>query len=382
MGSFKWIKKKRDDFLFSWNRRRYSYRMGWYFARLCIVSVVIILLSFILFFLQRSISCKGTKCGYFMTFACSPWQVTIISSSIIALGSICSIQAALSWVLSRLLYNFANYRTTDFMALGKWASLLGALVKHIPFIIAACTISVGIICIFGIIYILAANVCQRSFLPHTQILVNNCRLYNAKCIYKPTMNDILQCNNPNYIVSSNFLQMRCSPGVNEICSFVNKTMEGKNPCPNSYLGQYLLSKDNNSISENIISSNSNNSVNITEEKKHSVDKSSHINNGSSVLTNSPYISSIEGIPEQELLSLYLLPIVPSSISELTSSTGFSDLYSVSRLWIAVATFIFLSTTLVFIFIKVYSPQDSCFSFVRKSNEFILLKVLNVFTPWQ
>ncbi|KAH8738960.1 hypothetical protein FG386_000269, partial [Cryptosporidium ryanae] len=239
MGLIRSIRRRRDDFLFNWNRRRYSYRMGWYYARLSMASTAIIVVSFVLFFLLRLDKCNGRKCGVFRTYACSPANYGLISSAFISLGSIYSIKSALSYLLSRLLYSFANYRTTDFMALGKLASILGALVKHIPFVISLCTICNGIICLTAL-----------SYLPQAQIIVDNCRLYFKSCD-NPSVKSILDCNDPLQIISSPFLQLRCLPGPSEICKYSQELQSGSNPCTREKLRNYLISTGDRDIIDKI-----------------------------------------------------------------------------------------------------------------------------------
>lgn len=373
---FKSIKKKRDEFLFKWNRRRYSYRMGWYYSMLSIVSGIIILFSFILFFLLKMNSCTGRRCGIFRTFSCSPTSVSLLSSAFISLGSIYSIKSAFSYMLSRLLYSFANYRTTDFMALGKFASILGALVKHIPFLIALCTICNGIICITGVIYILI-GLCSHSYSSATQIIVDNCRLYFSNC-ENPTVNSIFDCNDPSQLISSPFLQLRCLPGSSEICRYSQELKSGSNPCTKDMLKSYLISTGDSEIIEEL-EKLTGRTLSISMPNR--VDKE----NSKKIIERklgSTYISTLQGVSNRELLDLYLLPSSPSDQSELISSYGFSDLYAAARVWIAAACYTYVSTTILFFFVKYFSPQDSCFSFVRSPNEFFLLKILNIFTPWQ
>lgn len=375
---FKSVKKKRDDFLFKWNRRRYSYRMGWYYSMLSMVSGLVIMISFILFFLLKMNNCTGRRCGVFRTFSCSPTSVSLFSSAFISLGSIYSIKSAFSYMLSRLLYSFANYRTTDFMALGKFASILGALVKHIPFIIAICTICNGIICLTGIIYILL-GLCGNSYSPAAQIMVDNCRLYFSNC-ENPTISSIMDCNDPSQLVSSPFLQLRCLPGSSEICKYSQELKSGTNPCTREMLKAYLISTGDKEIigelenqpSRNLLANKSTQEGSTGARQEKALQRK----------LSSTYISTLQGVTNRELLDLYLVPTSPSDQSELISSYGLSDLYAAARVWIAVACYTYVSTTILFFFVKYFSPQDSCFSFVRKPNELFLLKILNVFTPWQ
>lgn len=373
---FKSIKKRRDAFLFKWNRRRYSYRMGWYYSMLSMVSGLVILISFILFFLLKMNGCTGRRCGVFRTFSCSPTSVSLISSAFISLGSIYSIKSAFSYMLSRLLYSFANYRTTDFMALGKFASILGALVKHIPFVIAVCTICNGIICLMGIIYILL-GLCGNPYSPAAQIIVDNCRLYFSNC-ENPTISSIMDCNDPSQLVSSPFLQLRCLPGSSEICKYSQELKSGTNPCTKEMLRTYLISTGDKEVIEELEKHPARGLLADKSMRKEDTDG----DQASERKLSSTYISTLQGVNNRELLDLYLIPTSPSDQSELISSYGLSDLYAAARVWIAVACYTYVSTTILFFFVKYFSPQDSCFSFVRKPNELFLLKILNVFTPWQ
>lgn len=350
--------------------------MGWYYSMLSMVSGLVILISFILFFLLKINNCTGRKCGVFRTFSCSSTSVSLLSSAFISLGTIYSIKSAFSYMLSRLLYSFANYRTTDFMALGKFASILGALVKHVPFVVAICTICNGIICITGIIYILV-GVCSHSYSSTTQIIVDNCRLYFSNC-ENTSINSIMDCNDPSQLVSSPFLQLRCLPGSSEICKYSQELKSGTNPCTREMLKNYLISTGDDEIIQEL-EKQTNRSLltnKFNEEDNKKYDKMVQRK------LSSTYISTLQGVSNRELLDLYLIPTSPSGQSELISSYGFSDLYAAARVWIAVACYTYVSTTILFFFVKYFSPQDSCFSFVRKPKEFFFLKVLNVFTPWQ
>ncbi|OII72873.1 uncharacterized protein cubi_00845 [Cryptosporidium ubiquitum] len=321
-------------------------------------------------------NCTGRKCGVFRTFSCSPTSVSLLSSAFISLGSIYSIKSAFSYMLSRLLYSFANYRTTDFMALGKFASILGALVKHVPFVVALCTICNGIICLTGIIYILI-GLCSHSYSSATQIIVDNCRLYFSNC-ENTTINSIMDCNDPSQLVSSPFLQLRCLPGSSEICKYSQELKSGTNPCTREMLKNYLMSTgDTEIIGELEKETRSLLTNRLSKQDKENDGKVIHQRKLSST-----YISTLQGVSNRELLDLYLIPTSPSGQSELISSYGFSDLYAAARVWIAVACYTYVSTTILFFFVKYFSPQDSCFSFVRKPKELFLLKILNVFTPWQ
>ncbi|KAK6588711.1 hypothetical protein RS030_3495 [Cryptosporidium xiaoi] len=371
MGLIRSIKKKRDDFLFNWNRRRYSYRMGWYYARLSMVSSIIIVTSFILFFLLKFDNCNGRKCGIFRTYVCSPANYGLISSAFISLGSIYSIKSALSYLLSRLLYSFANYRTTDFMALGKLASILGAMVKHIPFVISLCTICNGVICLTSLIYMLI-GLCNKSYLPQAQIIVDNCRLYFKNC-ENPTVKSILDCNDPSQIISSPFLQLRCLPGSSEICKYSQELQSGSNPCTREKLRNYLISTGDQAIIDKIMENENSDESNSVNNKIRNLDISD---------PSSTYITTLQGKSNRELLDLYLIPVTLLNQDELVSNHGYSDLYAALRIWIAITCYIFVSTTILFFFIKYFSPQDSCFSFVRKPDELFILKILNIFTPWQ
>ncbi|KAJ1611940.1 putative signal peptide-containing and transmembrane domain-containing protein [Cryptosporidium canis] len=323
-------------------------------------------------------NCSGRRCGVFRTFSCSPANVSLVSSAFISLGSIYSIKSALSYMLSRLLYSFANYRTTDFMALGKFASILGALVKHIPFIIALCTICNGIICITGIIYILL-GLCGNSYSPAGQIIVDNCRLYFSNC-ERPTVGSLLDCNDPSQLISSPFLQLRCLPGSSEICKYSQELQSGTNPCTREMLRSYLESSGDQEVIEELQKQESRALLMEQFKQKETLTVSNQAKVQRKL--SSTYISTLQGVSNRELLNLYLIPTSPSNQSELISSYGFSDLYTAARVWIAVACYTYVSTTILFFFVKYFSPQDSCFSFVRKPDEFFLLKILNVFTPWQ
>ncbi|KAJ1604997.1 putative signal peptide-containing and transmembrane domain-containing protein [Cryptosporidium canis] len=197
---------------------------------------------------------------------------------------------------------------------------------------------------------------------------------------RPTVGSLLDCNDPSQLISSPFLQLRCLPGSSEICKYSQELQSGTNPCTREMLRSYLESSGDQEVIEELHKQESR--ALLTEQFKQKETLTVVNQAKAQRKLSSTYISTLQGVSNRELLNLYLIPTSPSNQSELISSYGFSDLYTAARVWIAVACYTYVSTTILFFFVKYFSPQDSCFSFVRKPDEFFLLKILNVFTPWQ
>lgn len=165
---------------FNWMRRRYSWRLAFFYRLLTALAVIGVILTLVLRLMIVSLS-------FFRNYRCGKQAISLIGLNFILMMSIMGTTAILCIMMARILDMFGNFTIAEFMSLGKWLSRLGFVSKWGPWLVALLADMWVIVSFINNVWILASpqDWCSRRWSPKAVVAVDNCRMWyngNAKCM--------------------------------------------------------------------------------------------------------------------------------------------------------------------------------------------------------
>ncbi|KAL8270703.1 hypothetical protein Esti_005359 [Eimeria stiedai] len=185
-------KKRREDndgdylctccakFVFNWNRRRSGWRLSVFFKSVAATTLTgnVITLGMYLLITSRD---------FFKNYRCGETAIRFITMNFLALMAFTGSAGVAAVMMSRVLLLFNRFPISEFMALGKWISRLGCIVKWLPAFTVLCFLGWLILGLVSTLWIFCSpeGWCSRRWSYAGIAAVTNCRLWyrgEGKCI--------------------------------------------------------------------------------------------------------------------------------------------------------------------------------------------------------